>query len=348
MPTHYDHKRLMDEIMEIKQKLGNELLILAHHYQRKEIMDLGDHRGDSFSLAQRAARDDNARYIVFCGVRFMAECAAILAHGGQSVQIPDPGAGCWMADMAQGETVTAQWKCLEALLGPDAVTPVAYVNSHADVKALCGRHGGMVCTSSNAARVLDWALTQGERVAFFPDEHLGRNAAREVGLSDSDICLWDPEQPLGGNGEDDIKAAKLFLWKGHCQVHSRFTPGQIVGMRHHFPGARVVVHPECRADVVTAADASGSTSFIARYVADAPLGSTLILGTEIHLIKRLALEHPDKKILPLEDAFCPNMYKINLKNLLFTLENIGEANRVTIPDAIRGDARRALEGMLSL
>ena len=348
MQTHYDHKRLTDDIIGIKQALGNELLILTHHYQRREIVDLGDHRGDSLSLARRAARDENARYIVFCGVHFMAESAAILAHGNQSVQIPDSLAGCWLADMAPGASVAAHWESLEDIIGAETLMPVAYVNSHADIKAFCGRHGGAACTSSNAARVLAWAFGQRERVFFFPDEHLGRNAARELGLLETDICVWDPEQPLGGHTNETIQGAKLFLWKGHCPVHSQFTPEQIGGLRAHFPGARVVVHPECRSDVVAAADGVGSTSFIVRYVADAPLGSTLILGTEIHLIKRLALAHPDKTILSLADAFCPNMDKINLQNLLYTLEHLGQVNRVQVPGEIREDARRALERMISL
>ncbi|MCG8566676.1 MAG: quinolinate synthase NadA [Desulfobacterales bacterium] len=348
MQTHYDHKRLMDQIIRIKQELGSELLILTHHYQRKEIVDLGDHRGDSFALARRAARDENARYIVFCGVQFMAESAAVLAKPGQIVQIPDPDAGCWMADMADGFQVEKSWQDMGEVLEEKMPVPVAYVNSHADIKAFCGRNGGAACTSANARAVVEWAFGRGDKVFFLPDEHLGRNTAWDMGIPESEICVWDPALPLGGNTEADIRRARVILWQGHCQVHSQFTPEQVQSLRVNFPDARILVHPECRADVVQVADAAGSTSFIAREVAQAPSGSTLILGTEIHFIKRLAVEYPDKKILPLMDTFCPNMYKVNLPNLLHTLENIGQVNRVDIPDPIRRDAYTALDRMLSL
>ncbi len=343
-----DQNQVVDRIIQIKQELGSRLLILTHHYQRKEIVDLGDHRGDSFALARRAARDENARHIVFCGVQFMAESAAILAKPGQTVQIPDPQAGCWMVDMAPAGPVEQAFSTLEEVGGKGSVMPLAYVNSHADIKAFCGRHQGAACTSSNAVRVMEWAFQQREKVFFVPDEHLGRNTALALGIPRDQIRLWDPDLPLGGNCRDDLERARVILWKGHCQVHAQFTPEQVTHMRANFPKARIVVHPECRAEVVEAADAAGSTSFIARYVADAPSGAFLVLGAEIHLIRRLAMEYPDKKILPLMDAFCPNMYKINLGNLLRTLEHIGEVNQVVLPQDIKQDASVALNNMLAL
>ena len=348
MQTHYDHRRLTDEIIQMKQELGSRLLILTHHYQRKEIVDLGDHRGDSFALAQRAARDEHAEHIIFCGVMFMAESAAVLAKSGQTVQIPDLEAGCWMSDMAQTEAVEKSWRNLGEIMDLSRLIPVAYVNSKAHVKAFCGRHGGIACTSSNVGDAMAWALDRGEKIFFLPDEHLGRNGALGLGIPEEDILVWDAEKPLGGNTPEAITRARVILWKGHCQVHSRFTPGQVATMRENFPGARIVVHPECRAQVVQAADAAGSTSFIARYVAEAPAGTTLIIGAEIHLIQRLALEYPDKKILPLMDAFCPNMYKINLKKLHETISKIGEKNRIWVPETIKQEAFLALDRMFSL
>jgi len=342
-----DRERI-DKIIKIKQRLGNKLLILTHHYQRKEIVDLGDHRGDSFALSQRAARDQNARHIIFCGVHFMAESAAILAKENQVVQIPDMNAGCWMADMADSVLVERAWNQVTNITGETAVMPLVYMNSDAHIKAHCGRHGGAVCTSSNASKAFEWAFGQREKIFFFPDEHLGRNTAFQLGIQREEILVWDPEKPLGGNTTAAIKCARVFLWKGHCLVHTRFNPQQILNMRTHFPKAKIVVHPECTNEVVRQSDAVGSTSFIVKYVANAPADSTLIIGTEINLIKRLAIEYPDKKILPLFDSFCPNMYKINLKNLLFCLENIGKVNIVTVEETIKKDAFIALENMLNL
>ncbi len=342
------NKEIIDKIIAIKQRLGNRLVILTHHYQRKEIVDLGDHRGDSFGLSQRAARDKNAEHIVFCGVHFMAESAAILAKPHQTVQIPDTDAGCWMADMADAVMVERAWNDVTAIVGENKVTPLVYMNSDAYIKAHCGQNNGAVCTSSNAPKAFEWAFKQREKIFFFPDEHLGRNTGNTLGIPKEQMLVWDPEKPLGGNSEDDIKKAKVFLWKGYCLVHTRFTTDDIATMRQNFDNARIVVHPECTEDVVKAADAVGSTSFIVKFVADAPIGATIGIGTEINLIKRLAIEHPDKNILPIKDSFCPNMYKINLKNLLACLETIGKTNIVTVDDDIRQDAFIALENMLNL
>ncbi|MBU8848475.1 MAG: quinolinate synthase NadA, partial [Desulfobacterales bacterium] len=322
-------KEIIDKIIKIKQELGDRLVILTHHYQRKEIVDLGDHRGDSFGLSQQAAGDERAQYIIFCGVHFMAESAAILAKDHQTVQIPDMDAGCWMADMADSYLVEKAWNDVTAIVGNDTVTPLVYMNSDAYIKAHCGRNNGAVCTSSNAPKAFEWAFRQKEKIFFFPDEHLGRNTGNHLGIPEDKMIVWDPEKPLGGNSEQDIKKAKVFLWKGYCLVHTRFTTDDMEAIRKSFPAAKIVVHPECTQEVVKASDAVGSTSFIVTYVADAPTGSTIIIGTEINLIKRLAMEYPDKKILPLKDSLCPNMYKINLKNLLSCLENIGKTNIVT-------------------
>jgi quinolinate synthase len=316
-------KDMIDKIIKIKQKLGNKLVILTHHYQRKEIIDIGDHKGDSFGLSQKAAQDENAKYIVFCGVHFMAESAAILAKDHQTVQIPDMNAGCWMADMADSYLVEKAWNDVTAIVGENSVTPLVYMNSDAFIKAHCGKNNGAVCTSSNASKAFEWAFKQREKIFFFPDEHLGRNTGNYLGIPAKQMIVWDPEKPLGGNSEQDIKNAKVFLWKGYCLVHTRFTTDDMKAMRKSFPDAKIVVHPECTQEVVNASDAVGSTSFIVKYVAQAPKGATIIIGTEINLIKRLAMEYSDKNILPLKDSLCPNMYKINLKNLLTCLENIG-------------------------
>ncbi|MBU8912197.1 MAG: quinolinate synthase NadA [Desulfobacterales bacterium] len=341
-------KEIIDKIIKIKQELGDRLVILTHHYQRKEIVDLGDYRGDSFGLSQQAAGDERAQYIIFCGVHFMAESAAILAKDHQTVQIPDMDAGCWMADMADSYLVEKAWNDVTAIVGNDTVTPLVYMNSDAYIKAHCGRNNGAVCTSSNAPKAFEWAFRQKEKIFFFPDEHLGRNTGNHLGIPEDKMIVWDPEKTLGGNSEQDIKKAKVFLWKGYCLVHTRFTTDDMEAIRKSFPAAKIVVHPECTQEVVKASDAVGSTSFIVTYVADAPTGSTIIIGTEINLIKRLAMEYPDKKILPLKDSLCPNMYKINLKNLLSCLENIGKTNIVTVDETIKKDAFIALENMLNL
>jgi quinolinate synthase len=341
-------KELIDKIIKIKKALGNSLIILAHHYQRKEIVDLGDYRGDSFALSQKAAEDKKAKYIVFCGVHFMAESAAILAQPHQSVQLPEMSAGCWMADMADNYIVEKAWNEVIEITGNDSVIPLVYMNSDAEIKAHCGRHGGAVCTSSNAPDAFRWAFKRGEKIFFFPDEHLGRNTGNLLGIPKKEMILWDPDKPFGGNSLERIENAKVILWKGHCLVHTRFNTDQIKQARDDFPDAKIVVHPECTEDVVALADATGSTSYIVKYVSEASPGSTIIIGTEINLIKRLAHEHKNKKVLPLYNSLCPNMYKINLENLLATLENIGKKNIVEVSEDIKKEAALALKRMLSL
>jgi quinolinate synthase len=346
--TTPEDKKRIEQILEYKKKLGKELVILAHHYQRKEIVELGDYRGDSFGLSQKAAQDADARYIVFCGVHFMAESAEILSQPHQTVQIPDMDAGCWMADMANTVSVQAAWDQVTDIVSADGITPVVYMNADAGIKAFCGRHEGIVCTSSNARAALDWSFARRPRVFFFPDQHLGRNTGNAMGLKPDEMVLWNPDKPLGGNTEEQIKKAKIYLWDGYCLVHTRFTPEEMTGMREKYPEAKLVVHPECTQEVVALADAVGSTSFIVKYVEDAPAGSTIVIGTEINLIDRLAQVHTDKTVLPLKESLCPNMYKISPENLLDSLVHIGEKNVVTVPEEIKREAKLALDRMLTL
>lgn len=343
-----DIQPLIGRIREIKEQVQRELIILTHHYQRKEIVDLGDVQGDSFALSQKAACDSHARYIVFCGVHFMAESAAILAQPHQTVQIPDEEAGCWMADMADIVVVKKAWEALNGAVGVGSIIPMVYMNSDAELKAFCGRHGGIVCTSSNAPQAFEWAFRHGEKIFFFPDQHLGRNTGNKMGIPSDEIVVWDPEKPLGGHDVGSIRKARVILWDGYCLVHTRFKTTHISKMKARYPQAKIVVHPECTEDVVAMSDAVGSTSFIVNYVKEAPMGGTIAIGTEVNLVQRLALEHPEKTILPLHESLCPNMYKIDLHNLLWTLENLGKVNIVTVQEKTKNEARIALQRMLSL
>jgi quinolinate synthase len=348
METPIEAEKLIERIHTVKKALGEKLLILTHHYQRKEIIDLGDFRGDSFGLSKTAAESSEARFIVFCGVHFMAESAAILAQPQQIVQIPDREAGCWMADMAGIGEVERAWEEIASISGKGSLVPIVYMNSDAPLKAFCGRHGGAVCTSSNADIAVRWGFTVGEKILFFPDQHLGRNVGNQMGLKPDEMIVWDPKKPLGGNVPADIERARLILWDGYCLVHTRFEVEHILKMREKYPEAKIVVHPECTQEVVALSDACGSTSFIVNYVKNAPPGATIIIGTEINLIHRLALRYPDKKVLELHRSLCPNMFRINLTNLLRTLENLGQVNVVTVPEAIKADAMLALDRMLKL
>jgi quinolinate synthase len=278
----------------------------------------------------------------------MAESAEILSQPHQSVLIPDSEAGCWMADMADIVIVEKAWEALTDVAGADTIMPVVYMNSDAELKAFCGRHGGTVCTSSNAPAAFRWALEQREKVLFFPDQHLGRNSGNRLGIPREDMIVWRPDKPLGGNTAEDIKKAKLILWDGYCLVHTRFKTDHIQDMRARHPDAKIVVHPECTEEVVAQADAVGSTSYIVNYVKDAPQDSTIVVGTETNLIQRLAFEYPDKNVLELHHSICPNMFKINPDNLLWTLENIGEANQVIVDEGVKEEARKALDRMLNL
>jgi len=348
MQDHLDDKEIIEQILTKKEVFGEKLLILTHHYQRKEIVDLGDYRGDSFGLSQKAAANRTARFIVFCGVHFMAESAEILSQPHQIVQIPDLQAGCPMADMANISDVERAWKEVTAITGEESVMPIVYMNSDAKLKAFCGRHGGTVCTSSNARAAFHWGFGQREKVFFFPDQHLGRNTGNQMGIRPEEMILWNSNGSLGGNTPDSIKNARVILWNGHCHVHTHFRADHVLKMRERFPKARIVLHPECPQEVVDLADAVGSTSFIVKYVENSPPNTTIIVGTEINLINRLALENPDKTVFELHYSLCPNMFKINPENLLRTLDHIEQFNVIAVPDAIKADARLALDRMLAL
>ena len=339
-------------IWALRHQLGDRLVILGHHYQRDEVIQFADIRGDSFKLSQQAALRTDAEFILFCGVHFMAESADVLSGPGQQVILPNLEAGCSMADMAKPDDVRAAWDAL-AGLGVDGIVPVTYMNSAASIKAFCGRNGGIVCTSSNASRVYDWALARGERILFFPDEHLGRNTGWAKGIPLDQMVVWDPFLPLGGNTPDALRAAKVILWKGYCSVHARFSVEQIEAARAADPDVNVVVHPECRLEVVQAADSFGSTEHIITTVRNAPSGSSWAVGTEINLVRRLALEMPDKRVQCLDPVVCPcsTMYRIHTGYLLWALEHLaaGEVvNRIVVDPDTKRDALVALERMLAL
>jgi quinolinate synthase len=337
-----------------KAKLGSKVFILGHHYQRDEVIQFADVTGDSYKLAQQAAERPEADYIVFCGVHFMAESADILTADRQHVVLPDLGAGCSMADMATFDQVEECWEALEDAGIADGVVPVSYMNSSADIKAFTGKHGGTICTSSNAERAMRWAFDQGDKVLFLPDQHLGRNTAvLDLGLSLDDCVLYDPRKPYGGNTVEALRAAKVILWRGHCSVHGRFTKAQVDDVRAKVPGVTVLVHPECRHEVVTAADLVGSTEYIIRTLDEAPAGSKWAIGTELNLVNRLAQAHPDKTVAFLEKTvcFCSTMNRIDLPHLVWALESLVDG---VIPNEIRVDeqtaayARAALDQMLAL
>jgi quinolinate synthase len=342
---------LDERIAAVRKRLGSDLVILGHHYQRDEVIRFADYRGDSLKLSQQAAACD-ARYIVFCGVHFMAESADILRRPYQAVILPDLNAGCSMADMADIGQVETCWSELESL-GDLGVVPVTYMNSTAAIKAFTGRHGGSVVTSSNAGAVMEWALARGERVLFLPDEHLGRNTAYRLGIPLEKMVVWDPYEELGGNTEEAIRNAKVILWKGYCSVHQRFLPEHVERVRREHPGMRVIVHPECRFDVVQMADDIGSTERILKTITQSPPGSAWAVGTEVHLVNRLAKTFPDRTVISLDPhvCVCTTMFRITPQHLLWSLENLAEGvvvNRIAVPDETRHWARVALDRMLSL
>ncbi|HEY4717200.1 MAG TPA: quinolinate synthase NadA [bacterium] len=340
-------EELIEKIHKRKSLLGKNLVFLAHHYQRAEIVEMSDFRGDSFGLSRIASEQSDAEFILFCGVHFMAESAEILSSQSQTVLHPNPFAGCPLADMARIEDVFNAWNELSAIAGNN-VLPVTYMNSRAELKAFCGKNGGTVCTSTNAAKVFDWAFARKDKLFFFPDEHLGRNTALSKGIRREKIILWDPGLSFGGNTAESIKGATVILWKGHCHVHTRFLPEHIHAARKKYPGCKIVVHPECKVEVIELADANGSTDFIVRYANSQPPGSTIAIGTEINLISRLAGENTDKKVVELRRSLCPNMYRITLNHILWTLDNPGKVNVIHVPEQIKNDARTALERMLEI
>ncbi len=340
------------KIWALKEQLGERLVILGHHYQRDEVIQFADFRGDSFKLSQQAATRTEADFILFCGVHFMAESADILGQPHQQVILPNLEAGCSMADMAKPDDVESAWDALHEL-GIGDIIPVTYMNSAASLKAFCGRNNGIVCTSSNAQRVYDWAFERGERIMFFPDEHLGRNTGLKKSIPMDKMVVWDPFQPLGANDPESLRNATVILWKGYCSVHARFSVEQISVAREQFPDVNVIVHPECTYDVVLAADLDGSTEFIIDTIAAAPSGTTWAVGTEINLVKRLQSEMPDKSIFCLDPVICPcsTMYRVHPAYVLWTLEHLANGdivNRVTVDPATKREALIALDRMLSV
>jgi quinolinate synthase len=344
---------LVARIGAAKRALGDRLVILGHHYQRDEVIRWADAVGDSFKLARFAADNERATDIVFCGVHFMAESADVLTADHQRVILPDLNAGCSMADMADIDQVEEAWDEIAAVTAIDRVIPITYMNSSAALKAFVGRHGGAVCTSSNARAVLEWSLARGERVLFFPDQHLGRNTGFTMGYGEADMRVWDPRHELGGLEDRDVKESTLLLWKGHCSVHQRFRPTHVEAARAEHPDVEVIVHPECAHDVVVLADRVGSTERIQEWVRAAAPGSTLAIGTEIHMVQRLAREHADKTIFSLDPLICPcaTMFRIDAPHLAWTLENLVAGtvvNQIVVDPETSEWAKVALERMLSI
>jgi quinolinate synthase len=345
-------EQLDERIARAKAALGARLVILGHHYQRDEVIKFADYRGDSLKLSQLAANRPEAEYIVFCGVHFMAESADILSGEHQAVILPDLNAGCSMADMADLDQVEVCWHEL-ARFPEFKALPITYINSTAAIKAFVGRQGGAVCTSSNARRITEWALERADKALFIPDEHLGRNTACRMGIPLEKMAVWNPLEENGGLSDDEIRSARVILWKGHCSVHQRFLPAHVARARSEYPGIRVLAHPECRWDVCELADEVGSTETIIRRVAEGAPGSRWAIGTEIHLVNRLAREYPDRVVVSLDDCgcLCSTMYRISPVHLCWTLENLvaGQVvNRILVDDETKRWARLALERMLEI
>jgi quinolinate synthase len=342
-------------ILAAKRTLDRRLVILGHHYQRDEVIKFADYTGDSYKLAGQVSRHPDAEFIVFCGVHFMAESADVLSGDRQQVILPDLAAGCSMADMADPEQLEQCWTDLEQMLGSaEGIVPVTYINSAASIKAFCGEHGGVVCTSSNAAATLKWAWERGERILFLPDQHLGRNTAHKMGVPLDRMVVWDPNEIWGGLEPDGLENTRMILWKGHCSVHTRFTVRQIENIRAQHPGVRVIVHPEVPLEVVQAADDSGSTEYIIKTVSQSPAGSIWAVGTEIHLVNRLARQmQPDRTVLSLDQfgCLCSTMFRVSPNHLLWTLEGLVDGhvyNRITVPDHQKHWTKVALDRMLSI
>jgi quinolinate synthase len=336
--------------------LGDRAFVLGHHYQRDEVIQFADVTGDSFKLARQAAARPEAEFVVFCGVHFMAESADILTSADQKVVLPDLAAGCSMADMATFNQVEQCWDALEDLGLADDVVPVTYMNSSADIKAFTGRHGGTVCTSSNARRALTWALSKGSKVLFLPDQHLGRNTAvLEMGMSLDDCVVWDPHAPgeTGGLTPEQLQDATMILWRGHCSVHGRFSLQCVADVRARIPGVNIIAHPECQHEVVLAADYIGSTEKIISTIEQAPTGTAWAVGTELNLVQRLAASNPDKTVVFLDKTvcYCSTMNRIDLPHLVWALESLADGrlvNQITVEDKTAGQARAALDQMLAL
>lgn len=346
--------QLVDRAQSARNALGAKAMVLGHHYQRDEVIAFADIRGDSFKLAQAAAENSGAEFIFFCGVHFMAESADILTTKNQKVILPDLAAGCSMADMATASQVASCWQVLEKLGVAKKTIPITYMNSSAAIKAFTGKNHGAVCTSSNAARAMKWAFEQGEKILFLPDQHLGRNTAvLSLGLSLADCVVYNPWKPNGGLTDDEIKNAKVILWRGHCSVHGRFTVRNINDVRVKLPGVKVLVHPECQHDVVSNADVVGSTEMIIKTVAQSPAGSKWAIGTELNLVQRLANENPDKQIVFLDKTvcYCSTMNRIDLPHLVWAMESLVSGrliNQIKVEDEVAKYAKVALDQMLAL
>lgn len=346
-------EELIERCWSAKRRLGQELLILGHHYQQDEVIQFADLRGDSYKLSSEAAKWAECRYIVFCGVHFMAETADILTPPEVVVILPDLAAGCSMADMADLDSVESCWEQLGEVIDLNDILPITYINSSADLKAFCGKLGGLVCTSSNARAALAWGFARRSKILFFPDQHLGRNTARRMGISLDEMCVWDPELPYGGNEPAQLQRCRLILWKGHCSVHQMFKPQHVAWFRKQYPDIKILVHPECMMEVVDQADLVGSTEFIIKTIREAPPGSRWAIGTELHLVNRLKKEHPDKEIHFLSNVvcMCATMYRIDLPHLCWALENLVAGrivNQIIVREPTRTWARLALERMLEI
>jgi len=345
---------LVERAIAAKKALGSRAMILGHHYQRDEVIQFADITGDSFKLAQAAADQSSAEFIFFCGVHFMAESADILTSPKQRVILPDLAAGCSMADMATANQVNQCWKDLEKLGVASRTVPVTYMNSSAAIKSFTGEHGGTICTSSNAQKTLEWAFAKAEKVLFLPDQHLGRNTAvLSLGLSLEDCVLWNPWKPMGGLTEDQIRGAKMILWRGHCSVHGRFTRESIQEVRTRIPGVQVIVHPECQHEVVVDSDVVGSTEKIIQTVSSAPAGSKWAIGTELNLVSRLAHNNPDKEIVFLDKTvcYCSTMNRIDLPHLVWAMESIVAGhvvNEIKVDERVAKYSKLALDQMLAL
>ena len=345
---------LVERARAARTALGTSTMILGHHYQRDEVIEFADITGDSFKLAQAAASNPEAEFIIFCGVHFMAESADILTSARQKIILPDLAAGCSMADMAGAAQVDAAWKHFEAIDIAERTIPITYMNSSAAIKSFTGANGGAVCTSSNAPRAMKWALERGEKIFFLPDQHLGRNTALlHLGLAASDCVVWNPWKPQGGLREQELLDAKVILWRGHCSVHGRFSLQNVKDVRERLPGVQVLVHPECQNDVVMAADVVGSTETIINTVTNSPSGSKWAIGTELNLVQRLARTNPDKEVVFLDKTvcYCSTMNRIDLPHLVWVMENLVAGrtlNQISVEEKTAHFARVALERMLAL
>ena len=345
---------LVERARAARKALGSRAFVLGHHYQRDEVIEFADVMGDSFKLAKDAAARPDAEFIIFCGVHFMAESADILTSDSQKVILPDLAAGCSMADMANSEQVAQCWDALTAAGVADKTIPVTYMNSSAAIKAFTGEHGGTVCTSSNAKTAMAWALEKGEKVLFLPDQHLGRNTAvLQLGLSLDDCAVWNPWKENGGLTDAQIKRARVLLWRGHCSVHGRFTLDSVNEVRARIPGVKVLVHPECQHEVVSAADVIGSTESIIKTVAESPAGSKWAVGTELNLVRRLAANNPEKEIVFLDKTvcYCSTMNRIDLPHLVWVMESLVQGrllNQITVDPKVAKYAKIALDQMLAL